>query len=177
MAERLRERAVVWEIPRFFGIRIEGNEYEPLFSCDDVVYVDSGIIPEPDEICFVILGRKACFRLFEGSDGRQTRFTRINDFARHDVIGSESPSQPIMMRVMGSRRARGCTRCGATGPRTLIPGWLAPPGRCRPVALPDGDIAHPERVCLPVLFLPAVGHIRKRCGVEAARPDSSGRAG
>ncbi len=128
MAERLRERAVVWEIPRFFGIRIEGNEYEPLFSCDDVVYVDSGIIPEPDEICFVILGRKACFRLFEGSDGRQTRFTRINDFARHDVIGSESPSQPIMMRVMGVQKGPRMYPLRRNGASNAHPGLVGAPG-------------------------------------------------
>ena len=104
MTERIQERAVVWETPRFFGIRIEGNEYEPFFSRDDVVYVDAGISPAPDEICFVIFGRKACFRFFDGRDGRETRFTRINDLSDQDVIGSESPLQPIIMRVMGVRR-------------------------------------------------------------------------
>lgn len=104
MTERMQEGAVARGIPRFFGIRIEGNEYEPFFSCDDVVYVDSGIVPDPDEICFVILGRKACFRLFDGHDGHQTRFTRIDDLARQEVIGDESPWQPIMMRVMGVQK-------------------------------------------------------------------------
>lgn len=104
MTERMRERVVGWDIPRFFGIRIEGNEYEPFFSLNDVVYVDAGITPDPNEICFVILGRKSCFRYFDGNDGRETRFTRINDLASQDVIYSESPSQPIIMRVMGVRR-------------------------------------------------------------------------
>lgn len=123
MTERLQEHAVVWEIPRFFGIRIEGSEYEPLFSCDDVVYVDAGITPDPDEICFVILGRKACFRLFDGHDGHQSRFTRINDFGRHDVIVNDSPVQPIIMRVMGVQKGtrlyplrRNDTWSGCPGP-------------------------------------------------------------
>jgi hypothetical protein len=104
MTGRMLERAVVREIPRLFGIRIEEDEYEPYFSCDDVVYVDSGIIPKPDEICFVIIGHEAFFRFFDGNDGRETRFTRLNDLSRQDVIGNQSPSQPIIMRVMGVRR-------------------------------------------------------------------------
>jgi len=128
MTARLQERAVVWEIPRFFGIRIEGNEYEPFFSCDDVVYVDSGIIPDPDEICFVILGRKACFRLFEGHDGRQTRFTRINDFAAHDVVGSDSPSQPVMMRVMGVQKGPRLYPLRRNGASNGHPGLVCAPG-------------------------------------------------
>jgi len=122
MTQRLQDRAVCLQVPRVFGIRIEGNEYEPLFSSDDVVYVDSGIIPDPDEICFVILGSRACFRLFEGCDGRQTRFSRINDFARHDVIGSESPFQPIMMRVMGVRKGPRLYPLRRSGAPTRDPG-------------------------------------------------------
>lgn len=128
MTDRLQARADVREIPRFFGIRIEGNEYEPVFSCDDVVYVDSGIIPDPDEICFVILGRKACFRLFEGHDGHRTRFTRINDFARHDVIGIESPSQPIIMRVMGVQKGPRLYPLRRNGALNGHPGLVGAPG-------------------------------------------------
>jgi hypothetical protein len=128
MTERLQERAVVWEIPRFFGIRIEGSEYEPFFSCDDVVYVDSGIVPDPDEICFVILGRKACFRLFDGNDGRQTRFTRINDFAAHDVVGSESLFQPIIMRVMVVQKGTRLYPLRRKGASNGYPGLVFAPG-------------------------------------------------
>lgn len=128
MTERLQERGDVWRIPRFFGIRIEGNEYEPLFSCDDVVYVDAGIIPDPDEVCFVILGRKACFRLFEGKDDRQTRFTRINDFTRQDVIGSESFSQPIIMRVMGVQKGLRLYPLRRNGSSNRCPGPLPAEG-------------------------------------------------
>lgn len=128
MTDRSQARADVREIPRVFGIRIEGNEYEPLFSCDDVVYVDSGIIPDPDEICFVILGRKSCFRLFEGHDGRQTRFTRINDFARHDVIGVESPFQPIIMRVMGVQKGPRLYPLRRNGCSSGPPGLVGAPG-------------------------------------------------
>ena len=131
MTGRRQEGEVVWQIPRFFGIRIEGSEYEPLFSCNDVVYVDAGIVPDPDEICFVILGRKAGFRLFEGNDGRRTRLCRLDDFGRHDVIGSESPLQPIVMRVEGVRKGprlyplrRNGASAGRPGPRPAERGPL-----------------------------------------------------